>query len=622
MKNGRTAGCYLPIGKPTGSLCVCEGFATGASVCEAAERAVIVAFSAANLRPVAEAMRAKYPELRIIIAGDNDKSGTGQRAAIEAARAVGGMVAIPAREGADWNDAAAADGPAAVRAAIGGATQPDAEPSGDAHANTERGHSWSDAPTPLVRPTPPPAPYPIEALGPILAPAARAIAEIVQVPEALAGNSVLAAAALAAQSHADVQTLGGPRPLSLFILTIAQSGDRKTAADGVALRAVHEHGKRMVLTYNSAVREWEAAQEGAKFDKRKAKNGAETGAEYASTLKEMASEPKPRAPWLICSEPTAEGLVRSLADGQLAQGIFTDEGGQFIGGHALSEDAELRTIAMLSRLWQGDRIDRVRATNHEHLVLFGRRLSMHLLVQPEVANRMLGKPLYRSQGFLARWLIAAPDSLAGTRLHNPRMPDPADDSRIVKFWHAVGELLTAPANEDREVGGLNPPVLALTPEARALLIEAYNEIERAQRDGGDLESVREFAAKAAEQACRIAAVLTLAENPAAISVSGDAMRNALALTQHHIGEYGRLIGSACVPENIVRAQALLDWVRSKHLCEVTVRQVTQFGPGRAIRHAAAAKEALRTLAEFGWAATEDSKTYRLHPAAFVKEGTS
>lgn len=475
-----------------------------------------------------------------------------------------------------------------------------------------------DPPTPLIRPTPPPAPYPMDALGPIIGPAARAIAEIVQVSDALAANSVLTAAALAAQPHADVQTLGGPRPLSLFILTIAQSGDRKTAADGVALRAVHEHGKRMALTYNSALREWEAAQEAKKFDVRKAKSSAESGAEFASTLKEMEAEPQPRAPWLICSEPTAEGLVRSLADGQLAQGIFTDEGGQFIGGHALSEEAELRTIAMLSRLWQGDRIDRVRATNREHLVLFGRRLSMHLLVQPEVANRMLGKPLYRSQGILARWLIAAPDSLAGTRLHNPGMPDAAEDPRIRKFWHAVGELLTAPANEDGEVGGLNPAALGLSAEARKLLIAAYNEIESAQAADGDLAAIREFASKAAEQACRIAGVLTLAETPGAAFVGPDTMCNALVLTQHYIGEYGRLIGSADVPQESQRAARLLDWLREKRVRTVTGRQVMRFGPG-AIRHGAAAKEALKTLTEHGWLGTQDGKTYTVHPATFAKE---
>jgi hypothetical protein len=481
---------------------------------------------------------------------------------------------------------------------------------------------WAGAPdpTPLVRPVPPAAPYPVDALGPILAPAARAVAEIVQVPDALAANTVLAAAALAAQPHANAQTLGGARPLSLFILTLAQSGDRKTAADNVALVPVHEHGRRMLTAYKAQVEEWERAQEARKFDRsvaRKKARESENRDEYAAALQEITDAPKPHMPWLICSEPTAEGLMRSLADGQYGQGIYTDEGGQFLGGHALSEEAELRTIAMLSRVWQGMPLDRVRATDHEHLILYGRRVSMHLLVQPEVASRMLGKPLYRSQGFLARWLIASPESLAGTRLHDSTRPAPENDPRIKRFWHAIGELLTLLPNEDREVGGLDPPCLALSADARALLVAAYNETEAAQGREGELAGVREWASKSAEHACRIAGVLTLIGDPAAHTMTLDAMRGALALMQFYLSEYARLIGSADVPENIRRATQLLDWLRTKRMRQVTARQVTQYGPGRAIRHADAAKTALRTLEEHGWLITDDGRTYTVHPTVLV-----
>ncbi len=473
--------------------------------------------------------------------------------------------------------------------------------------------------TPLMRPIPPPEPYPVDALGPVLAPAARALAELVQVPEALAAGCVLATAGLVAQKQANVQTLGGARPLALFVLTVAGSGDRKTAADKVALAPVDEHVRKMHASYEAELAEWERAKEAGKLDRANARKAAGSGDEYAEALREIAAEPKPRKPWIVCSEPTAEGLVKSLADGQYAQGIFTDEGGQFIGGHALSEEAELRTIAMLSRLWQGDRIDRVRATDSEHVVLYGRRLSMHLLVQPDVATRMLGKSLYRSQGFLARWLMAGPDSLAGTRLHNPTLPDPADDPRMRRFWHALGELLAAPANEDREVGGLDPPCLALTPEARSLLVQAYDEIEVAQARDGALEGVREWASKAAEHACRIAGVLTLTSDPMALAVTAETMAGALELTQFYLSEYVRLVGSADVPENIRHAQELLTWLRQKKRATVTARDVMRLGPGRAIRHGDAAKAALRTLAEHGWLTTEDGKTYVVNQAALAED---
>src|SRR5690606_36138531 len=91
-------------------------------------------------------------------------------------------------------------------------------------------------------------PYPLAALGEMLGGAAKAIVEIVQVPAALAAQSVLAAAAMAAQPHANVLRAGQPIPLSLFALTIAESGDRKTAADRLALRA---HQQRQLTLLDS-----------------------------------------------------------------------------------------------------------------------------------------------------------------------------------------------------------------------------------------------------------------------------------------------------------------------------------------------------------------------------------
>jgi len=98
LPGGRVKGCYFAIGKPDGVLLVCEGYATGASIHEATGQAVAVAFNAGNLRAVAEALRAKYPTLRLILAADDDVATPGNPGltkATEAARAVGGYLAKP-----------------------------------------------------------------------------------------------------------------------------------------------------------------------------------------------------------------------------------------------------------------------------------------------------------------------------------------------------------------------------------------------------------------------------------------------------------------------------------------------------------------------------------------------
>jgi putative DNA primase/helicase len=124
LTGGRKKGCYFSIGKPDGTLLISEGYANGASVHEATGYAVAIAFDAGNLEVVATALRSRFPQARIVIAGDNDASGTGQRYAEEAARAVGGLVAIPTEAGKDWNDIHRERGADAVRAGIEAASRP------------------------------------------------------------------------------------------------------------------------------------------------------------------------------------------------------------------------------------------------------------------------------------------------------------------------------------------------------------------------------------------------------------------------------------------------------------------------------------------------------------------
>lgn len=131
MPDGRVKGCYFPIGKPNNSMVVAEGFATGASINEATGGAVAVAFNAGNLLDVATALRAKYPNMKIILAGDDDHQTAGNPGltkARAAALAVSGYLAVPEFFGhdrgtkdTDFNDLHQLAGLAAVRAGIDGA---------------------------------------------------------------------------------------------------------------------------------------------------------------------------------------------------------------------------------------------------------------------------------------------------------------------------------------------------------------------------------------------------------------------------------------------------------------------------------------------------------------------
>ncbi len=106
LSSGRKKGCFSVIGKMgvDGIIQVAEGWATGASLYEATGSFTVIAMDAGNLEPVALVLRRLYPDMQIIICGDNDKSGTGQKSAQSAALAVNGKYIIPPVVGFDFND--------------------------------------------------------------------------------------------------------------------------------------------------------------------------------------------------------------------------------------------------------------------------------------------------------------------------------------------------------------------------------------------------------------------------------------------------------------------------------------------------------------------------------------
>jgi hypothetical protein len=176
-----------------------------------------------------------------------------------------------------------------------------------------------EPPRPLIRELPPADPFPVEALGDILGAATRAINDRVQAPSAICGQSTLAVATLAGQGHADVQLpTGQVKPISSFFVTVAETGERKTATDKEALwpirkreKALREDYDRKLPQYENAKIAWEKARDHAV---KKAK-GDRTA--IKSALDNLGPPPAaPLTPILTCPEPTYEGLCKHLVFSQ------------------------------------------------------------------------------------------------------------------------------------------------------------------------------------------------------------------------------------------------------------------------------------------------------------------
>lgn len=467
-----------------------------------------------------------------------------------------------------------------------------------------------EGPQPLVRAVAPGAIYPVAALGPLRA-AVEAVQGMTLAPVAIPAQSALAVASLAVMGFADVETLGGNRPLSLYCMTIAQSGERKSSCDAplmVALRAYEkdkaEAQRDATVWWQNSHAIWKGERERILGESRKAKGAKEAAAR--ADLEALGAEPAaPPSADRTVTEPTFEGLTRLYSNGQPALGIFSDEGGQFLGGFAMGAENKQKTLTALNDLWQGNPIRRTRASDGAS-TLYGRRLAAHLMVQPGVARAFMADPMTTDTGFLPRFLICEPASTIGTRLHSLTR---LDTGPLDRFAARLGAILETPLPMEPDTRELRPRVLSISQAARTRLVAFSDMTERAQAPGGDLAHVTGYASKAAEQACRIAGVLTLWRDLHSAEVAEDDMANGIALASFYLSEAARLAEGASISVEIERAEALRKWLVERWPeQDILLRDILHDAPIRALRENPKARAAIALLVQNGWLVPLDAGT--------------
>ncbi|WP_120503623.1 YfjI family protein [Sulfitobacter mediterraneus] len=460
---------------------------------------------------------------------------------------------------------------------------------------TEAQHDLSaacSAPTPLIAGMQHSGQIDLDHLGPF-AGVVKAIAGKTQAPVAIAMQSVLASASVAAQALADVSLLFGKSPLSLFFLTVGESGERKSTCDGLATAALKTHEKVMRRSQRDASdikspdgNDFEVLEDRAANDKPKAQSSNEIDQK------------------IVFSDVTIEGFIHALMTNQASVGLFSDEGGQFFGGHSMKAQNSVGSGARMSKFWDGGTVELIRASCSS-VELTDRRVSMHLMIQPGIGRLVFSNKDLKDQGFLSRCLPAWPESNIGRRLIGPNQLNPLavehDDRAIEAFNVRMYDLLTAKrtVNPDN-LAELQPRLLELSREARAILTNFYNRVELATKIAGPFSGIRGFATKAAEHAARIAGVMTIYLNVEAERVSAEAMINAIGLMEWYLVEMDRISSAHLISEEIQLAESLRGWlVRSWNEDYISKRVMIRRAPSK-LRKSEILDEAILKLEGYGW----------------------
>jgi phage/plasmid primase-like uncharacterized protein len=594
---GKVKGGFYIIGDPANSdfIYICEGFATGVSIYLATGQAVIIAFTTNNIEAVTEIMKKRHPDKRIIIAADNDLEtakkrpdiGNPGRKAAKAAAANHGAELCICPINSDFNDLHQAQGIAAVREAL------------------RKTRKIAVEPLPLERDIEKPGPYPLDALGDTLSMAAKALFDNVQAPDGICAHAVLGFATHAVQGHAIVVVDGRTYPLNNNFLSIASRSARKSEVDRQAGMIHSEIQKKLMEAYEQARAAFEDNKEVYKKTRDAVMNDKKSTPSEKSDALAKLRETMPRPPYvplMVFSDPTVQGIHKMFEAGTPSKYLCADEGGQISGGHSMRAEEKTYTATIYSKYWDGAPIPRVRGGD-DVSVLYGVRLSIHLMMQDKVAAAFFNDDVMRDQGLISRFLVTYPLSLTGTRGY--KATNVSESPGMWAFYDRIREILSEPLplRMDEETGEplneLEPRTIYLDEDAKKLWVEAYEDIEASSGKGRLFESIEGFAGKSSNHMIRLAGVMAMFDDIHRKTISRKYMKSAIALIEYYLNERMRVTSIAAPNLEIENAKTLLTWIQERGLKVVTLPDVYQFGPSR-FRHKAQAEAVARTLENHRW----------------------
>lgn len=322
-------------------------------------------------------------------------------------------------------------------------------------------------------------------------------------PHALVGNALIAAMATAVQERYKVRLPcgGEPKPLGLFVASIAESGERKTTVDQLVFRPLLERDARLLqehackmAAYDFALEQWRRHKKS--LERQRTTTETERVEQERCLLEHFQNKPTlPKLQRLIRQDLSERALMDALEGEGKSILITADEGERLLKSPLFEKNN------LLSKGWDGGPLFADRA-NGQAWSANDIRMSTSMMVQPAVLEAYLksvGKTS-RGSGLLARFLFAFPISTQGQRIaYNVTAEHPMPD--LLRFHERMISLL-----DDRNNPAENGEILEFSPDAKAAWQFLVNHIEADLRPGGYFSDIKDFASKAGEMAARLAGV--------------------------------------------------------------------------------------------------------------------
>lgn len=408
--------------------------------------------------------------------------------------------------------------------------------------------------------------FPVAALPAGLCAPLDEAAKNMKAPLPMLASALLSVASSATQGLLNVRRPNGlSGPVSLMFLTIAESGERKTACDEIYSHGIKqfervelaaEMTRASLFDAERIVWEEKAAILKAAIAKAIKKSLTSSGSSIEDLQNQLAAHllhapSRPRTLQMFLQDATPEGIVNRVQQHCPLLFLSCDEGGKVMNANMA------HSLPLLNSMRDGSAQYFDRKTSGRQIIPFV-RLSSHVQVQPNTMARFIEKSgsLSRDIGFLARNLVCFPHSTQGFRFI-----DNFDELKwpcVVKFNERVIELLEETKKTHQGTVETLPEV-EFSSEAAHAWVRYFNHVEINQQPNGCYSGIRDAASKIAENVARLAGVIHKFEGHQG-QISLDTIERSIAIGDWYLQSFRMIFDPPAVPQVALDAQSLEAWL--------------------------------------------------------------
>ncbi|MDK9584652.1 YfjI family protein [Lelliottia wanjuensis] len=422
--------------------------------------------------------------------------------------------------------------------------------------------------------------YPVDDLPEELYQVAIEIQKLTQAPFEMIVSCILSVLSLAAQGAYDVKAFEsqGTIPLSLFIITLALSGERKTTVEKLLMRVFREYDSKAAEQYQLDLQNYQILSDIWKTEKKAlesalkaAVKGGKEPQEFRDRL-EAHGHKKPNEPvkrQLIYDNTTERALLEGLRGSGASAGLMSDEGGNLLKSNIFSN------LPTINKFWSGGEapVNRMK----DCFIVKNARLTMHMMVQPDLflSSEKLTEHFFRESGAGARFLLSYPVSTMGERYESSYSLTLAECTELqkleVKLQAWLEESLNC--NGERQV---------LVVGDMHYLTGLHNLVERELNYGHTLYDFSDVGSKIIENTVRIAGTLhLLTRKDNSLIIPRECIDSAHALCGWYVNQFMSIFSENARDEH--DEALVMDWLDKYHTdprwqAGFPVSDVANFGP--------------------------------------------